>query len=345
MSRLIRVWTLALGVVLVAGPLAAGTLLVANKSEATLSLLDADSGELIATVPTGNGPHEVAVSPDGRTAVVSNYGDRDEPGSSLTVVDVTSATVTGTIDLGEYRRPHGMAFLDATTLAVTAEDARALVLVDLETGTVERAVETGQEISHMLAVAPAGGRAWVANIGSGTVTVIDLENGQKLGDVATGEGAEGITVSPDGRWVWVTNRAADTVSLIDGEALEVVAELEAPAFPIRAEITPDGRYVLVTGARSGDLSVIDTEKREIVRRLDLDQGAVDTEGRLFGDMFGDSSIPIGIEVATDGRRAWIAHAGADVVQVVDLEQWAPVGFVRAGREPDGMGFSPVDLER
>lgn len=325
-------------------PAAAGTLLVANKSDATLSFVDEGSGEVVATLPTGAGPHEVAVSPDGETAVVANYGGQT-PGNSLTVVNVPRAEVTATLDLGDNRRPHGLLFLDATTLAVTTEAAGTLTLVDLATGKVAGTIATGQEVSHMLAVAPGSDRAYVANIGSGSVTVLDLAKGAKVGDVATGEGAEGVAVSPDGRWVWVSNRGADTVSLVDGRELTEVLELSSESFPIRAEITPDGRWVLVTNARSGTLTVIDAEARKVARTVDLNQGATDTEGRLFGDMFGDSSIPIGIEISRDGKKAWIAHAGADVVQVVDLESWKPVGVVKAGREPDGMAYSPLTVER
>lgn len=344
-----RTWLLPLLALLLAAAPAlaagAGTLLVANKSEATLSFVDEASGEVVATVDTGTGPHEVAVSPDGATAVVANYGDRT-PGNTLTVVDVPKARVTATLDLGDNRRPHGLLFLDASTVAVTTEGAGTLSLVDLGSGKVTDTIATGQEVSHMLAVAPGGDRAYVANIGSGSLTVLDLEERAKVGDVETGEGAEGVAVSPDGRWVWVTNRGADTVSLVDGRELTEVLELPSGgSFPIRAEITPDGRWVLVTNARSGSLTVIDAGERKVVRTLDLDHGATDTEGKLFGDLFGDSSIPIGIEISRDGKKAWIAHAGADVVQVLDLESWKAVGVLTAGREPDGMAYSPLEVER
>jgi YVTN family beta-propeller protein len=329
--------------VLLAAPAAADTLLVANKSDATLSLLDLETGEVAATLPTGEGPHEVAVSPDGKTAVVANYGGRGKPGATLTVVDVPGAAVVKTIHLGKYRRPHGVHFSSPGQVVVTAEENRALVTVDLETGEVVQAVETGQEVSHMVALG-GGSRAYVANIGSGTVTAVDLAAGEKLGTVSTGEGAEGICVTPDGSQVWVANRAADTVTLVDPKSLEVVATLKSPSFPIRAEATPDGAWVLVTNARSGDLTVIDTRQRKIARKVSLELAAKDTEGRLFEDRFGGSSIPIGIEIAPDGTRAYIAHAGADRIQILDLATWQPVGVLEAGREPDGMGYSTAQVK-
>jgi len=328
---------------LLAAPAAAGTLVVANKSDATVSLVDTASGEVVATLPTGNGPHEVAVSPDGETALVTDYGTRGAPGSTLTVIDLPGKRVAKTIDLGEHTRPHGVAFLPGGgRAAVTTEGSKSLVVVDLEAGKVAIAISTGAEVSHMVALSPGGERAYVANIGSGSATVIDLAGGKKVGDVVTGEGAEGIAVTADGR-VWVSNREAGTVSVIDPETLKVAATIPSPGFPIRAEATPDGRHVLVTNAEAGTLSVVDAAKGEVVRTVELDLAASDPEGRLFGDRFGGSSVPIGVEIAPDGKTAWIAHSNADAVQVLDLETWKPTGILEAGKEPDGMAYSPLTL--
>jgi len=336
--------TLLAAAALALAPLAApaATLVVANKSEATVSLLDLESGRIVATLPTGDGPHEVAVAPDGRTALVANYGRQGAPGASLTVVDVAAATVVRTVDLTPYARPHGMAWLaDGRRALVTAEANRALLVVDVPAGRVETAVETRAEVSHMVAVTPDGRRAFVANIGSGSVTAIDLGSRIRLRDIPTGPGAEGVCVTPDGSQVWVTNRAADTVSVIDAGSLQVVRTLEAPDFPIRAAATPDGSRVLVTCAESGDVAVFSTARRAPERRVPLPAAPGRGDGRLFGDRFGASSVPIGIVVSGDGRRAWVAHSNADVISVVDLTTWEKVGELRAGKEPDGMAWTPV----
>ncbi|MGH9362793.1 MAG: YncE family protein, partial [Thermoanaerobaculia bacterium] len=191
-------------------PAGAATLLVGNKAEATVSLLDLPSGRVVATLPTGEGPHELAVSPDGKRALVANYGTGPRPGGTLTVIDVPAARVAKTIDLGGPRRPHGLAWLDGRRALVTAEGSKALLVVDVDAGGVVQEIPTGQEVSHMVAVAPDGSRGYVASIGSGTLTAIDLRERKVLAVVPTGKGAEGIDVTPDGREVWVTNREADT---------------------------------------------------------------------------------------------------------------------------------------
>src|SRR5688572_22573956 len=110
-----------LGCVISAWAADSGTLLVLNKSDNTVSLIDLTSKKAVATIPTGVGPHEVAVSPDGRMAVIANYGTGPQPGSTLTVIDVPTKTSVKTIDLGEYRRPHGVTWLKERQVAVTVE--------------------------------------------------------------------------------------------------------------------------------------------------------------------------------------------------------------------------------
>jgi len=322
----------------------AETLVVLNKSEATASLIDLSSGTVQATLPTDFGPHEAATSPDGRLALVGNYGSREKPGSSLTLIDVPAAKVIKTIDLGEYQRPHGLLFLpDGRRALVTAEEKKVLLEVDVEKGAVVNVYATEQDVSHMVEVALGGRKAFVANIGSGSVSVIDLENGVFVRNITTGAGAEGITASIDGTEVWVTNRSADTVSVIDAESLEILAQIPCASFPIRTKATPDGKHLLVSCARSADIAVLDATSRKEVRRIPQDLRAVDTGDRLFGDQFGESSVPIGIVIHPDGTRAWVAHTNADVVAEIDLESWKIVRLLEAGREPDGMAYSALDV--
>lgn len=324
-----------------------GTLVVANKSDHTASLLDRSTGEELAVLPTEPAPHEVAISPDQTTAVVANYGPREEPGSTLTVIDVAAAEVVRTIPLqhGEdsFHRPHGLRFMpDGKRIVVTAEAEQAVLVVNVPQGTVEKVLKTGQEISHMVDLDPAGERAFVGNIGSGTMTALDLTSGHKIADVPTGEGAEGVGVTPDGEEVWVTNRDADTVSVLDAESLEVLATLESASFPIRVAFTPDGAHALVSCARSGDVAVFDVEQRELVRRIAMEVSANEkARYRLFGDRFGDSPVPIGILIPPDGRHVYVANTNADIVTVIDLERWEISGRLTAGAEPDGMGYSSL----
>ncbi len=322
-------------------PRTGGTLIVLNKAEATASLIDLQTGKVVRTVEVGDGPHEGAASPDGRTVAVANYGGRGGPGSTLTMIDVSSGRATKTILLGDYRRPHGIEWLNNERIAVTCEANQSLLIVNVNTGRVIRAIKTDQRTSHMVVVTPDGKRAFVANIGSGTVSALDLANGKLLKIIPTGAGAEGIAISPDGKDVWVTNRAADTVSLIDAGTLKVKQVLQSASFPIRVKFTPDGSHALVSNARSNEVAIFDTKTKREIKRIKMKLAAKGTEGRLFGGQFGDSSVPIGILVHPSGRWAYIANANADVITVLDLSKWTIAGYLTAGKEPDGMAYSPI----
>jgi YVTN family beta-propeller protein len=328
-----------------ARPAGAGTLLVANKAEATVSLIDLGTGKVVVTLPVGKAPHEVAVSPSGKRALVANYGDREQPGSTLTVLDVPGGRVEKTVDLGEHRRPHGMVWLDERRALVTSETSHALLEVDVDAGDVgdvgkiTAVIATDQEGSHMVVASPDGSRAFVANVKSGSMTALDLQAKKRLANVPAAAGTEGIAVTPGGRQVWVTNREADSVSVIDAETLKVLATLPSPSLPIRAKATPDGRRVLVTNARSGDLSVFSVADRKLERRVPLGLA-----GKSDHPDLGDGSLPVGLVIAPDGKRAYVAHTNADQISVLDLETWKQVGALTAGKEPDGMAFSPVEVK-
>ena len=346
MNLVRKFFALSLLIVLasVAGAKDSGTLLVLNKSDNTVSLIDLATLKTLATVPTGIGPHEVAVSPDGKTAVVANYGAQT-PGSSLTIIDVPGKKALKTIDLGEYRRPHGIVWLKGWQVVVTAEGNKALLVVDLNTGKILQAVVTNQNVSHMVAVSPKHGRAFVANIGSGSVTVIDLKANERITDIQTGPGAEGIDISPNEKEVWVTNRAANTVSVIDADSLKVTATLPSKDFPIRVKFAPGGKYVLVSNARSGDLAIFDSGTKAEIKRVSMEvkaNEASNTGGRIFSQ-FGQSPVPVGILVAPGLAHAFVANTNADIVTMIDLKTWQIADRLTAGKEPDGLGYSRITL--
>lgn len=323
-----------------------GTLIVLNKSDHTATLHDVASRSALATVPTGTAPHEVAVSPDGKTAVVANYGTRETPGNTLSIIDIPAKRKLKDIDLGEYRRPHGIVWMKDQTVVVTVEANRAVLLVDVQSGKVLNAIETDQNVSHMVVLTPDQTKAFIANIGSGTTTVIDLKEKRRIANIETGAGAEGIDLSPDGREVWVTNRSANTVSVIDVATLKVAATLESKAFPIRIKFTPDGKHALVSNAQSGEVAVFDAQTKKEVRRIKMEFSPVnDADKRLFGNQFGTSPVPVGILIEPSGRYAYVANTQADVVTVIDLKDWKIADRLTAGKEPDGLGYSKLVLEK
>jgi YVTN family beta-propeller protein len=193
----------------------AETLLVVRKTDNALDFVDPGSGLRLASVSLGNAPHEVSVAPDGRRAVVSNYGTRDQPGSTLSIVDLEQPREVGRIDLGTHTRPHGVTWLAPDRIAVTTEGSKHLLVVEPSTGRLVSEIATGQDVSHMVAVSTDGARAYVANSGSGSVTAIDPAAGRKLADIATGKGTEAIAVAADGQEIWVGARADGQIVIVN----------------------------------------------------------------------------------------------------------------------------------
>jgi YVTN family beta-propeller protein len=323
---------------------ASGTLLVLNKTDNSVSLIDAMTGDRIDDVPTGDGPHEVAVSPDGAVAVVTDYGRADAPGHTLTVIDLAASKVSDTIDLGPHGRPHGVQFLeDGRTIVVTAEASGSVLLVDVVGSRVLRAMPTLQAVSHMVVLDPDGSRAYVANIGSGSVSVLDLDRAYVVAQIPTAAGAEGLDLSPDGKELWVANRTADTLSVIDTHALAEVDTIRCGTGPIRIKFTPDGRRTLVSNAGSGDIAVFDVGTRREIGRIPLQYSALESTDRRLLDSEGklDAPVPVGLLVSRDGTKAWVANTNADLVTVLDLGHLEVAGRIKAGREPDGLGWTPL----
>lgn len=317
---------------------AQGALIVLNKGDARASIVDLASGKIVKTYPTGEGPHEVAVSPDGRTAVVGNYGGQ-APGNSLTVLDLAGRAAPRTISLGEYRRPHGIVWLkDGRRVLVTVEMSRALLVVDAMAGAVERAIATDQQGTHMVALAPDESMAYTANIGSGSVSRIDLAAGKAVQVKVTGKGPEAIDVSPDGREVWAADRTLDYITIMRAGTLDSLGSAPTRRFPNRLKFTPDGRRVLVSNAAAGAITVYDAATRALIKAIEIPFDPSRKKAEVvLGDM-GNSAVPLGILVEPNGHRAWVATAALGEVVELDLATLSVRRTIDAGNNPDGMAF-------
>ncbi|HEV2746626.1 MAG TPA: YncE family protein [Allosphingosinicella sp.] len=299
-----------------------GILLIANKGEDSLSFVDLASGRELARRGTGPNPHEIAVAPDGRRAAVVAYG-----GNAIHIFDLATREQARRIDLGANKAPHGIAWLSDGRIVATAEGSDALVVIsaDLERVT---AIATGQEGSHMVAVSPRLDRAFVANMGSGTVSVIDLAAGRKLRDLPAGAEPEGIALTPDGRQLWVADRKGDVVRVFDTASFAELARIKSGSTPIRVAISPDGRTAVVSNHGGGDLSFIDVATRAVRTVKVSGQSGFGQVTILFG--------PAG--------RLYVAETGIDRIAELEVATGRLLGRLPAGKNGDGLAISPAALE-
>lgn len=318
----------------------ADTLLVANKSEASVTLFALPEGKEVATLPTGDGPHEIAVSPNGTMAAITNYGIREDAGKSITLVDIERQQISKTIHLPAGSKPHGIIWLNASTLAVTAEGISSLLLIDVPAKSVTHTIAIDQSVAHMVDATPDGKRAFTANIGSGTATAVDLANADKIADLPSGDGAEGIALVKNGEELWISNRGADTISIFDSQTLEKLGEIAIEGFPIRLEADDARGRVYVTLPKTDQLAVIDTTSRKITTLMDFEIPPDTSRKTIFGDRLPNSSVPVGVLLSGDGETLFVAHSASHLISVWDAESLQQKGEIETGLEPDGMDWSP-----
>lgn len=300
-----------------------GSLLVLNKAESTLAIIDPSTLKVLARVPTGEAPHELTTSGDGRFAFVCNYGTAERPGNTISVIDLSSRKEVKRVDLGALLRPHGITECGGK-IYFTIEGSRAVARYDHIAGRIDWTMGTGQGGTHMVVVASTSRKIYTANRESNTVSSIEPATGPstwKITQIAVGKGPEGIGLSPDEREVWVAHRADGGLSVIDTATDQVKETLKVGRAPIRVKFTPDGRRVLVSDAQGGDVIVFDVSTRKELKRIAI------------------GGVPAGIVMQPDGRRAFVASTQADKVAVINLEDLTVAGTIEPGREPDGMAWA------
>lgn len=299
---------------------AAGTLLVGNKGENTLSFIDLASGRELGRAATGPMPHEIAISPDGRQAAVVAYGGR-----TIDLFDIATRAKLRTIDLSPNEGPHGIVWLPDGRILVTTERSQSLTVIDTRNDDSVTAIATGQQGTHMVAVTSDRRRAFTANIGSGTVSVIDLAEGRKLRDLEVGGQPEGIALTPDGRELWVGDLEGARVQAFDSNSLERLAELRTGNVPIRVAASPDGRWIVTSNFGDGSLTLIDARSRQVVRTIPVSRSR--------------DAAQVTILFSADGRRLYAAETGQSVIAEVDLERAIVLRRLPAGRQGDGLAIA------
>src|SRR5262245_46083978 len=116
-------------------------LLVLDKEDATLSVIDPSSGSTLGKVPVGQGPHELIVSTDGKYAFASNYGTGPAPGQTISMIDIAAQQELRRINVAPLQRPHGLAFANGR-LFFTAEANKKIARYDPAADKIDWEFET-----------------------------------------------------------------------------------------------------------------------------------------------------------------------------------------------------------
>ncbi|MGB2602548.1 MAG: cytochrome D1 domain-containing protein [Candidatus Sulfotelmatobacter sp.] len=308
----------------------AQTLLVVNQGDSTLSIVDAASARQIAVIPEktpGVHGHEIAVSADGRTAFMPIYGSTGlgHPGidgHEMLVIDLSSRSIVGDIDFGHGVRPH-QAVLDPASglIYVTTELDKTVTAVDPRTRKVVGAVPTGQEQSHMLALSHDGRLGYTANVGPGTVSVLDMVGRKTLAVVPVSGEVQRIAISSDDKLVFTADQTKPRLAVIDTAAKQLKTWVELPGVGYGSAATPDGRWLLVAIPSTNQVAVVDVRSLRVVRNIEV------------------AKEPQEILIPPDGKIAYVSCIAAGQVAVIDLAQWKVQKLIDAGKYADGLGWA------
>jgi YVTN family beta-propeller protein len=311
-------------------------LVVLEKEDGTLAIVDPGTLQIVGRVPVGRDPHEVVVSSDGKTAYASNYSffGTVGPGHTIAVVDLVAQKPEPPIELGPLLAPHGLDFAGGE-LYFTAEGAKAIGRYNPATKKIDWVMGTGQDRTHMVRVLFNPEAILTANVASGSVSILQPPSptppGQELpsirGDwsitvVKVGGGSEGFDVTPDRKEMWVADADDGTVSIVDIAGKKVIATIpDAVKRANRLKFTRDGKYALISDLQGNDLTVMDVAGRSVYKKIPL------------------GSQSEGILIAPDGKRAFVALGPGNAVDVIDLATWTVSGKIQTGRGPDGMAWA------
>jgi DNA-binding beta-propeller fold protein YncE len=308
----------------------AQTLLVANQGDSTTSLIDVATDKLLSAVPDntpGVHGHEVAASADGRFAFVPIYGSTGvgKPGidgHEMLVIDIAARKVVGHVEFGHGVRPH-MPLLDPASgmLYVTTEIDSSVAVIDPKTWKIVGAIPTGQKESHMLAVSHNGSRGYTANVGPGTVSVLDMKARKTLSVIPVADSVQRISISADDKLVFTSDVAKPQLAVIDTAAQKVKTWVPLPSQGYGTAATPDGRWLLVCIPAKNQVAVVDLKTMKVARTVDV------------------AKNPQEIVIRPDGKVAYVSCEDSNQVAAIDLGQWKVEKLIAAGSRADGLAWT------
>jgi len=325
-------------------------LLVLEKSDSAMAIVDPATFKIVGRVPAGPDPHEIVVSSNGQLAYISNYGGLDSNLNTITVVDISARKPQPAIQLGALRSPHGLDYA-GDKLYFTAETNKVVGRYDPATHAIDWILGTGQDRTHMVLADETQNRIFTSNVNSGTISIIEQivvpapgpppgaaappqPQGAARKDsiitiVPSGRGSEGFDVGINRTELWAANAQDGTVTVID-----LATKKPRLTFPIsveranRLKFTPDGKRVLVSGLGAGqsnsdapNLVVIDVATHKEIKKFNLGGGSG------------------GILVLPDGSRAYVAVSAKDKVVAIDLGKLEVTAELSTGKNPDGLAWA------
>ncbi len=303
-------------------------MLVANKGDQSLGIIDPSTNKEVAAVPeNGVTGHEVIASPDGKTAYVPIYGNSGvgkpgTDGSNMVAIDLATRKIVGNLDFGHGVRPHCPQFGPKNGfLYVSTELDDSISIIDPKALKIVGTVPTGQKESHMFAIAPDGKRAYTANVGPGTVSVLDLDARKTLKIIPISGNTQRINVSVDGKMVFTSDQTKNRLAVI-GTATDTVDHwVELPGLGYGTAPTPDGRWLVVAVPTVNKVAVVDLKALKVMHTIDVPKA------------------PQAAVVRPDGKFAYVSCDSSAKIAAIRTSDWKVETLIDAGKGADGLAWA------
>jgi len=307
----------------------AGVLLVANKGDQTLGIVSPTENRQIAAIPEGGVTgHEVVASPDGQTAFVPIYGNSGvgKPGTDgqkIAVIDIGSRKVTANIDFDHGVRPHCAVFGPKDGLLyVTTELDKTITIIDPKTLKIVGTIPTGEPESHMLAISHDGRRGYTANVGPGTVSVLDMEARKTIAVIPVSRTTQRISISADDRMVFTADQTQPRLAVIDTQTNMVTKWIPLPGLGYGTAATADGKWLVVAVPTVNKVSVIDLQNMSVAHNIDV------------------PAAPQEVLIRPDGQMAYVSCDSDHKIAAISTSDWAVKQLIDAGKTSDGLAWAP-----
>jgi YVTN family beta-propeller protein len=230
------------------------------------------------------------------------------------------------VDFGHGVRPHLPVIGPKDGLVyVTTELDHSVTVVDPKTLKIVGSIPTGQAESHMLALSHDGSRGYTANVGPGTVSVLDIPGRKLLKVIPVAGSVQRISISTDDRFVFTADQTAPQMDVIDTATEKVISRIDLPDLGYGGMATPDGKWLLAAMPGASKVAVISLAEMKMVRTLDVPAG------------------PQAVLVRPDGKAAYVSCDGPNQVAVIDLaeglKEWKVSHLISTGKSTDGMSWA------
>ena len=305
-----------------------GRLLVAQKGDSSLAIVDPAAGSVLASVAEGGVTgHEVAASPDGRFAIVPIYGNSGvgKPGTdgqNIVVIDLAAHKIAGNIQFDHGVRPHCPVFGPKDGLLyVTTELDHSITVIDPNTWKVVGSIPTGQPESHMFTISHNGLRGYTANVGPGTVSVLDMKERKTLDVIHISGSTQRISISNDDRWVFTADQTKPEMAVIDTATNKVKTWVPLTGLGYGAALTKDGHWLLMPIPSKNVVDVVDLETMKVARSVTV------------------GADPQEVLTSPDGNTAYVSCIGSNQVAEIDLTTWKVARFIATGKGSDGLSWA------